>query len=132
MAATYTLNRVDQRQRMMSPILRRFSRFFAVGASGVLVNMGVLILLTESFGVPYAISSLLAIELSILSNFLLNNAWTWADRRSNPFVERLFKYHLVAGFSALLGNWCLLILLTSLFRVDYRAANLAGIAAGMV
>lgn len=106
-------------------------RFFAVGASGVVINMGVLVLLTESFGLPYAISSLVAIELSILSNFALNNAWTWSDRRTSALRERLFKYHLVAGFSALAGNWCLLMLLTSVFRVDYRAANLVGIAAGV-
>ena len=67
---------------MNSQLIGRFSRFFAVGASGVAVNMGFLILMTEGLGTPYAISSLVAIEFSILSNFTLNNAWTWSDRHT--------------------------------------------------
>lgn len=120
------------RQLIEPSILKRFARFFAVGACGVLVNMGVLLFLTESVGLPYVISSLVAIELSIVGNFALNNAWTWSDRRVGTPGKRLLKYHLVAGFSALAGNWCLLILLTSLFALDYRLANLVGIAAGVV
>lgn len=116
---------------MKSKFMRRFAKFFVVGASGVAVNMGVLILLTERVGIPYAISSLFAIELSILSNFALNNAWTWSDRRAGSLGGRLLKYHAVAGFTALSANWCLLVLLTQLFGVDYRISNLIGIAAGL-
>jgi dolichol-phosphate mannosyltransferase len=109
----------------------RFLRFCGVGASGVVVNMAALIFLTERLKINYVVSSLLAIELSILSNFVLNNAWTWGDRRTQPLRERFLKYHLVAGFTALTGNWCVLVVLTSLLSVDYRLANLIGIAAGM-
>ena len=107
------------------------ARFSAVGASGVAVNMGVLILLTHGLGVHYAVSSLFAIELSILSNFALNNAWTWADRRHGTLGQRLAKYHLVAGGTAITANWGLLIILTRFFAVDYRISNLIGIAAGL-
>ena len=113
-------------------ISSRFARFFVVGVSGVGVNMGTLILLTEAFGIRYAVSSLFAIELSILSNFALNNAWTWADRRTAPIWQRILKYHAVAGFTAVSVNWCLLVLLTSQFGVDYRISNALGIAAGMM
>lgn len=110
----------------------RFAWFFVVGARGVLVNMGVLVLLTEGLGCPYPISSLFAIEISILANFARNNAWTWLDRRMTPLGERLIKYHAVAGFTAISTNWLLLVLLTSLFKLDYRISNLIGIAAGNV
>ena len=110
---------------------RRFAKFFVVGTSGVLVNMTVLVALTESAGLPYAISSLFAIELSILSNFTLNNAWTWSDRKAHSLSERLIKYHAVAGVTAILADWVLLILLTRLFNLDYRISNLIGIAVGM-
>jgi dolichol-phosphate mannosyltransferase len=111
--------------------ITRLVRFSLVGAVGVVVNMGLLILLTERLRINYAISSLFAIELSILSNFALNNAWTWSDRRSGTLGARLAKYHAVAGFTAISANWGLLILLTRFFGMDYRISNLFGIAAGM-
>jgi dolichol-phosphate mannosyltransferase len=106
-------------------------RFLVVGASGVLVNMAALVLLKEGLGLPLALASLLAIELSILSNFALNNRWTWGDRRSTSLSRRLIQYHTVAGFTGLTANWGLLVLLAGLFSVDYRLANLAGIAVGV-
>jgi dolichol-phosphate mannosyltransferase len=110
---------------------RRFTRFFVVGASGVLVNMGALMALTEGLRLPLAFASLCAIELSILGNFAWNNAWTWSDRQVGSLRARLLKYHAVAGFSGLCANWGVLLLLTTLFHTDYRLANLLGIVAGM-
>jgi dolichol-phosphate mannosyltransferase len=116
----------------MTSRITRIARFSAVGASGVALNMGVLILLTQGLGIHYAISSLFAIELSILSNFALNNAWTWSDRRNGTLGQRLAKYHLVAGGTAISANWGLLILLTRFCGIEYRISNLIGIAAGLV
>src|ERR1041385_4515961 len=116
---------------MVWPMPRRLARFGLVGASGVVVNMGLLVVLTDGFGVPYALASLFAIEASILSNFALNNAWTWSDRRAASVVQRPIKYHAVPGITALAVNWCLLVVLTLYLRVDYRISNLIGIAAGV-
>jgi dolichol-phosphate mannosyltransferase len=115
----------------MTPQLTRLVRFFVVGASGVVVNEGLLILL-QKVGLPLALSSLFAIELSILGNFALNNAWTWSDRRHGSLWHRVLKYHLVAGFTSFCVNWTLLIFLTRFFGVDYRISNLVGIAAATV
>lgn len=49
-----------------------------------------------------------------------------------PLGERLIKYHAVAGFTAMSTNWLLLVLLTSIFKLNYRISNLIGIVAGMV
>lgn len=58
---------------------RRFLRFVAVGASGVVVNLGSFwVLLT--LGVHRFVASPIAIEVSIVWNFLWNNYWTFADR----------------------------------------------------
>lgn len=98
----------------------------------MIVNMGVLIFLTEGLGILYALSSLFAIEASIISNFLLNNAWTWSDRRSESLARRVMKYHAVAGVTAMATNWGLLIVLTKFAHLDYRVANLIGIAVGVI
>ena len=58
---------------------RTFIRFCVTGASGVLVNLGSFHLLTV-LGLHRYLASPIAIELSIISNFLINNHWTFADR----------------------------------------------------
>ena len=59
---------------------RTFIRFCLTGASGVLVNLGSFRVLT-ALGLHRFLASPIAIELSIVSNFLINNYWTFADRR---------------------------------------------------
>ncbi|MGH1363521.1 MAG: GtrA family protein [Calditrichia bacterium] len=109
---------------------KRFAKFAAVGGSGVVVNMLVIYLFTEFGQFHYTVSSLFAIELSILFNFTLNNAWTWADRKETPLFERLRNYHIAAGLTAFIGNWGMLILLSEFFGLNYLVSNLFGIATG--
>jgi dolichol-phosphate mannosyltransferase len=108
----------------------RFLKFSLVGFSGVLVNTGLLYVLTAYLGVVYFISSIFAIELSILSNFLLNDIWTWRDRTKKTFWKRLLQYHISVGITAVLVNWVILILLTEFFGLYYMISNLIGIACG--
>ena len=58
---------------------RTFIKFCVTGLSGVLVNLGSFHLLT-ALGVHRYLASPIAIEPSIISNFLINNYWTFADR----------------------------------------------------
>ena len=58
---------------------RTFIKFSVTGLSGVFVNLGSFQLLTV-LGVHRYLASPIAIELSIISNFLINNYWTFADR----------------------------------------------------
>jgi putative flippase GtrA len=87
---------------LIKPFLtRRFAKFGAVGASGVIVNLGTLALLRR-LGVHTNLASAVAIELSILSNFLINHLWTFGDRRTQsghdgPSVgQHLLRFHLVS------------------------------------
>ena len=64
---------------MNTPRLTHFIKFGAVGGSGVIVNLGALALL-RSLGLGDNLASAIAIEISILSNFVLNERWTFRDR----------------------------------------------------
>lgn len=109
----------------------RLLKFGIVGATGVVVNMGLLFLLTVWGGLPYTLASLLAIESSILSNFLINLVWTWGDRRDRgAFWSQIFRYHVGSGATAFLGNYLVLIGLTELFHIHYLVSNLVGIGVG--
>lgn len=109
----------------------RLLKFCVVGGSGVVVNMGVLYLLTEYFRIPYYIASLIAIELSILSNFFLNHIWTWKDRVGSLWVK-LLRYHVGVAGTAFLFNYILLIILTGWLGIYYLLSNLIGITAGTI
>ncbi len=60
---------------------RTFIKFGIVGASGVVVNLGLFTLLLNA-GVNKFVASPVAIEASILSNFVLNNYWTFRWRKT--------------------------------------------------
>jgi dolichol-phosphate mannosyltransferase len=104
----------------------RFTKFAVVGVSGILVNEGLLALLTEVYSVAIALAGAIAIEASILFNFFLNNFWTWRDSRTKSFFRRIIQYHSVA-FIAGLVNYIILLALSAL-GMHHLLANLVGIA----
>lgn len=113
------------------PEIRKIIKFGLTGVSGILVNMGVLYLLTHPFGINYKIASPIAIEISILSNFLINNYWTWRDKSSGTFLKKLVKYHTTAAISGVI-NYVILIVLTEHFALHFMLSNFVGIGVGSV
>jgi len=112
----------------------RLLKFIGVGLSGILVNEGILWLLTEFGGLRYYISSLFAIEASIISNFILNDYFTFADRRtgkSRSFWARLLKFNATCAAGAAI-QYGILVLLTSVFGINYLISNLIGILVAFV
>lgn len=112
---------------LLSP---RFPKFCAVGLSGIVVNMGMLYALTELCGLFYLFSSPIAIECSFISNFFLNDLWTWKGVGAPGVAQRLRrlgKFHIVYG-AGLAINLGLLYVITEHLGVYYLWANLAAIA----
>ena len=130
-----TRQQVDYLKHLYSLMKRkgelwRFLKFCLVGLSGVFVNMGLLWSLTEIAGLFYLLSAAISIETSIISNFILNNYFTFHDRRSSgvkSFLNRLVKFNLVSlvGLGINMGA---LWLLTEVFGLYYLLSNLCGIA----
>ena len=112
--------------------LEEFIKFAVVGGSGVVVNMGLLFLLTRLLSVRLEIASPIAIEVSILTNFTLNNLWTFKKRETHvPFWSRLFRYHLVTGLAGIV-NYLVLLLLVNSFGLHDMISNLIGILIGTI
>ncbi len=63
----------------LSLFAKHAAKYYAVGGSGVLVNLGLLFFLTEFVGLWYFLSYALAISASITTNFILNKMWTFRD-----------------------------------------------------
>jgi len=91
-----------------------FLRFLAVGAAGVVVNLAAFTLLLNT-GLSKYIASPLAIELSIITNFLLNNFWTFADRDTGSKLHiRGLKFNIVS-FVALAVSYGTFLALSFLY-----------------
>ncbi len=93
---------------------RTFIKFALTGLSGVFVNLGSFQLLLN-LGVHKLLASPIAIELSIISNFLLNNYWTFRDRALGGRKRiRGLKYNLVSLMTLML-SYSTFVLLSFLF-----------------
>ena len=98
--------------KLLSPT---FGKFALTGLGGVVVNLGSFQLML-TLGVHALLASPIAIELSIISNFLLNNYWTFGSRElTGKRRVRGLKYHLVSLVSLML-SYGTFVLLSVLFH----------------
>ncbi len=131
--------------------LLRLTRFAIVGGSGVIINLVVFQLLllalepagfATSTAIPIANAG--GIIVSIFTNFLLNDSWTWGDRIKGDrkeWVRRVGRYYVSASFAAAVQ-----LIVTSVSHANFweallfdwhgialapNAALLTGIACGM-
>ena len=121
-----TLRNQDKRSRL-SLFAKHAAKYNAVGASGVLVNLGLLYYLTEYVGLWYFLSYALAISVSITSNFVLNKFWTFTDSiDSQKIIVMYVKFVSVSmlGMAVQLGS--IYVLVESL-TVYYMLAALISI-----
>lgn len=103
----------------------RIFRFAVVGGTGVIINTSVLYVLSRWAGLPLLAASALAVELAAISNYLLNDTWTFAAR--SPSLGRFVKFN-TASLAGLVLNVLIVWLLTRL-GLYFMVADLIGIAA---
>ena len=107
--------------------LEDFMKYSLVGVSGVFVNLGLYLFLTRYYEISEIVAPLIAIESALISNFILNNFWTFGKRITQSRIRVKFvKFHLVSGFSALI-NYSAFIALFLVFGLYDILANLIGI-----
>jgi dolichol-phosphate mannosyltransferase len=114
------------------PHVARTWKFLAVGATGVLVNLGLLWASTTGFGLPRGAGWAVGVEASIVSNFWLNHTFTWRDRRSLHAAGTALeaaRYHVSSAFGAVAN--LSVFTAASLFGVAVLAAGTAGIVVGL-
>jgi dolichol-phosphate mannosyltransferase len=80
--------------------LSKAARFYSVGATGLLLNYIVSMMLTKGIisNFWYLQASIIGIILSITSNFFLNKFWTFEDRTFSP-RNTLKQYGMFLGLS---------------------------------
>jgi dolichol-phosphate mannosyltransferase len=122
------------RLRLATLPFARFARFCVVGASGVVVDMGLLYLLSDPATLHLGLtrSKLVAAELAIVNNFLWNDAWTFRDlaadqRGVRAKLKRFAKFNVVCTLGLAL-NVALLNVQFNWLGVNRYLANAIAIA----
>lgn len=94
----------------------RFVRFNIVGSIGITIQLVVLTLLFKKLGVHYLVATVIAIEVSVLHNFLWHLRWTWVDRvGGDGTVRRMFlRFHVTSAMVSIAAN----LILMPLFVVE--------------
>ncbi len=113
--------------------LRRFIQFGLVGLSGVGVNLGTFWLFTRVGNVKDLVALVFGYTAATLSNFILNDIWTFRDKRvtgAKATSMRAVKFGLVSGIAIGL-YYAVYTPLTRLAGVYDLLALAAAIAVGL-
>ncbi|QLD86201.1 GtrA family protein [Natronomonas halophila] len=119
------------RQLVEGPLAVRLRRFAAVGALAAGVQLVLLWLLVDMGELNYIVAAFLAIETTIIFQYVLNNAWTFhADRKTErwSYVYGLVKTNIVRG-SAIPIQLFVLYVFVAFGSLQYLVANAIAIAA---
>jgi len=105
----------------------RILKYVLVSIVGIFVNYSMLFLFYECLGLYYLIAAAIAIEVSIISNFIFNHIWTFKDRRrKEKIIFKFFKFNLIC-LGGLLINLSILAFLKENFDFNVYIAELFGI-----
>lgn len=120
-------DRTARSARRRFPV-RRLSKYALVGISGLGLVTLLFWILHSLLGLHYLVAGVLANEAAVFSNYLLNNNWTFSDRRSRVFcLNGLARYHAVS-FSSIFVHAGTLFALAGLLAVQPLIASLVAVS----
>jgi putative flippase GtrA len=117
------------RNLVSGPVAPQLRKFVVVGAIAAGLQLVLLWLFVDRAGLHYLVSAVVAIECTIVFQYVLNNRWTFhADRNTGPreFLVGLGQTNVVRG-TAIPIQLAVLYGLVQYQGVTYLLANVAGI-----
>jgi dolichol-phosphate mannosyltransferase len=102
------------------------AKFLVVGGTGVVLNSAALYALYQMLRLPLVEASTLAVALAIGNNYVLNDRWTFSQRRHQASLRRFLQFSLVS-LGGLAITTLTLWALVAFLDVQYLVANLIGI-----
>ena len=107
----------------------RFLKYALVGLSGVVVNQCGVFLARSLFQAPDEAALAAGIEISIVSNFVLNNFWTFRQTRlrGNLKILRGFLTFNTICLAGAVINYAVALTLSHQLAISLYAANFVGI-----
>lgn len=112
----------------------RLLKFLVVGGIGVFVNLGVMALLIQAKFAGDWRASAFASAVGALSNYLLNNHWTFSDRRRNgrALLNGALMYFPMSAVAIGITTLSYSILSQARFRASFGTSSLYLLGAQLV
>ena len=104
--------------------LARWGKFNLVGIMGAVTQLGSLSVLNRIVPGHYLVASAVALELTLVHNFVWHVHYTWRERRERATLAgQCVRFHLSNGMVSLAGNLALMKVLVAGARLPVLAAN---------
>ena len=92
--------------------LIRWGKFNVVGAMGMAVQLGTLALLNRWMAGHYLVATAVALEVTLVHNFVWHLHYTWRDRRDrSALMSQFVRFHLSNGLVSMAGSLALMPIL---------------------
>ena len=107
----------------MKKLIAQFMKFGVVGVIAFIIDFGVMVFLTEVFGVPYLISTTVAFTVSVIFNYLASMRYVFV-RKDNMSRRREFIIFVALSVIGLILNDVFMWLLVDMLFIDYRISKI--------
>ena len=110
---------------------KQFIKFSIIGALNTIINLAVLYVCTDIFGIYYLISAVIAFIFAVTNSFVLNKTWTFKEKINQDASSKYVKFFIIS-IIALAVNLIILYVLVESFEVYYIIAQLIGIISNLI
>lgn len=107
----------------MKKLIAQFMKFGIVGVIAFIIDYGVMIFLTEVFGVPYLISTTISFVVSVIFNYFASMRFVF-KRKDDVSRRREFIIFVVLSVCGLAINDVLMWLMVDSLFIDYRISKI--------
>ncbi len=107
--------------------IEQITKYFTVGIIGGMINLSVLLLLTEFIHFNYMISAVYAFMSVSMISFILDKTWTFKEKVENHFLKEYLNFFSFSVI-ALLLNLISLYFLTTYFQMYYIFSQVLAIS----
>ena len=108
----------------------RWAAFAGVGVMGFAVQLAAVALLTHVSSMPAAPATAIAVEITLLHNFVWHERWTWRDRAAGVparVFRRIARFHVGTGVVSLVGNVAVAVTLVEWLHAPVLVANIVAV-----
>jgi putative flippase GtrA len=109
----------------------QFVKFSIVGVLNTLINLLVIYIFTEFFGIYYLISAVLAFIVAVTNSFILNKIWTFQENFRKNLHLKSIKFFIVSIIS-LIFNLFILYISVEYLKIWYIFAQIIAIIFNLI
>lgn len=115
----------------MKRLIAQIMKFGVVGVIAFAIDYGLLVFLTEVFGIDYLVSATISFTVSVVFNYLASMRYVFAHREGLSRRREFAIFVVLSVIGLIINNVCLW-LGVDLFGIDYRISKIVVTAIVMV